>query len=100
MLYFRKVLPSVRPGYLEPMIPSETPTKGEDWKQILQDLERVIMPGVTHWHSPNFHAYCPTANSYPGIVGEMLSAGIGCVGLNWVITKHLESEAPFNLILF
>jgi len=39
---------------------------------------------VTHWHSPRFHAYYPTANSYPGIVGEMLSAGIGCIGFSWV----------------
>ncbi|KAB0797411.1 hypothetical protein PPYR_08405 [Photinus pyralis] len=80
----RKVLPSVNPGYLQPTIPQEAPQTGENWKSIMEDIERVIMPGVTHWHSPNFHAYCPTANSYPGIVGEMLSAGIGCVGFSWM----------------
>ncbi|XP_074031048.1 aromatic-L-amino-acid decarboxylase isoform X2 [Leptinotarsa decemlineata] len=42
------------------------------------------MPGLTHWHSPKFHAYYPTANSFPAVVGEMLSAGFGCVGLSWV----------------
>lgn len=34
----------------------------------MADIERVIMPGITHWHSPQFHAYFPTANSYPAIV--------------------------------
>lgn len=39
---------------------------------------------MTHWHSPHFHAYYPTANSYPAIVGEIISAGIGCVGFSWI----------------
>lgn len=38
----------------------------------MADIERVIMPGVTHWHSPHFHAYFPTANSYPAIVAVIL----------------------------
>lgn len=80
----RQVLPSVNPGYLQPKIPNEAPQSGEHWKKIMDDIEQIIMPGITHWHSPNFHAYCPTANSYPGIVGEMLSAGIGCVGFSWM----------------
>ncbi|KAJ8973711.1 hypothetical protein NQ317_009305 [Molorchus minor] len=42
------------------------------------------MPGLTHWHSPNFHAYYPTAHSFPAVVGELMSAGFGCVGLSWV----------------
>ncbi|KAF5298426.1 hypothetical protein FQR65_LT01204 [Abscondita terminalis] len=80
----RQVLPSVNPGYLQSLIPNQAPKSGENWKEIMQDVEKIVMPGITHWHSPNFHAYCPTANSYPGIVGEMLSAGIGCVGFSWV----------------
>ena len=39
---------------------------------------------VTHWHSPNFHAYYPTANSWPGILADILSDAIGCVGFSWV----------------
>lgn len=80
----RPVLPSVEPGYLQDLIPREAPQEPERWQDILADVERVIMPGVTHWHSPQFHAYYPTANSYPGIVGEMLSAGIGCMGFSWI----------------
>ena len=50
----------------------------------MDDVERVIMPGVTHWHSPQFHAYFPTANSYPAIVADMLSDAIGCIGFSWI----------------
>ncbi|KAJ4443463.1 hypothetical protein ANN_05132 [Periplaneta americana] len=84
----RQVLPSVEPGYLQDLIPKEAPHTPEKWQEILADLERVIMPGVTHWHSPQFHAYYPTANSYPGIVGEMMSAAIGCIGFSWA---HIDS---------
>lgn len=54
------------------------------WQAVMRDLERHIMPGVTHWASPAFHAYFPTANSYPGIVGEIISAGLGVIGFSWV----------------
>lgn len=50
----------------------------------MSDINRVIMPGITHWQSPNFHAYYPTHTSYPSIVGEILSGGLGIVGFSWV----------------
>jgi len=57
---------------------------GEPWESIMGDIERVIMPGVTHWHSPKFFAYFPTANSYPAIVADMLSGAIACIGFSWM----------------
>ncbi|KAI8042124.1 aromatic-L-amino-acid decarboxylase isoform X1 [Drosophila gunungcola] len=80
----RRVLPEVKPGYLKPLIPDEAPEKPENWQDVMQDIERVIMPGVTHWHSPKFHAYFPTANSYPAIVADMLSGAIACIGFSWI----------------
>ncbi|KAJ8939238.1 hypothetical protein NQ318_015196 [Aromia moschata] len=80
----RPVLSSVHPGYLGELLPPEPPQSGESWQDVLQDVDRIIMPGLTHWHSPNFHAYYPTAHSFPAVVGEMMSAGFGCVGLSWV----------------
>lgn len=68
----RRVLPKVQPGYLAPLIPDTAPIKPESWQDVMADIERVIMPGVTHWHSPRFHAYFPTANSYPAIVAVIL----------------------------
>ncbi|CAH0557849.1 unnamed protein product [Brassicogethes aeneus] len=80
----RPVLPSVKPGYLEDLLPDEAPEHGESWQDVMQDVDQIIMPGITHWHSPNFHAYYPTAHSFPAVVGEMMSAGFGCIGLSWV----------------
>ncbi|KAJ1524454.1 hypothetical protein ONE63_010951 [Megalurothrips usitatus] len=80
----RPVLPAVEPGYLAPLLPTECPEEPEPWQAVMQDLERHIMPGVTHWHSPSFHAYFPTANSFPGVVGELLSAGLGVIGFSWI----------------
>ncbi|ENN76335.1 aromatic-L-amino-acid decarboxylase [Dendroctonus ponderosae] len=80
----RRVVPTVEPGYLRPLIPDSAPDKPEKWEDVLKDVERVIMPGVTHWHSPRFHAYFPTANSYPAIVADILSGAIACIGFSWI----------------
>ncbi|XP_076277814.1 aromatic-L-amino-acid decarboxylase isoform X1 [Lasioglossum baleicum] len=80
----RNVLPDVEPGYLSELLPEEAPQKAESWQQVLEDVEKYIMPGVTHWNSPNFHAFYPTGNSYPSIVGEIVSAGISCIGFSWL----------------
>jgi Pyridoxal-dependent decarboxylase conserved domain len=92
-LVFRPVLPSVEPGYIRELLPTEIPEKSESWQEIMQDLDRVIMPGITHWQSPNFHAYYPTQTSYPAIVSEVISAGLGIVGFSWV------SSSALNVIL-
>lgn len=68
----RRVLPEVQPGYLQPLIPDSAPIQPESWQDVMGDIERVIMPGITHWHSPRFHAYFPTANSYPSIVAVFI----------------------------
>ncbi|XP_011878457.1 PREDICTED: aromatic-L-amino-acid decarboxylase-like [Vollenhovia emeryi] len=80
----RRVLPTVKPGYLRPLLPSEAPRTPEQWKDVMADIERVIMPGVTHWHSPKFHAYFACAQSYPSILADMLSGGIACIGFTWI----------------
>lgn len=80
----RKVTPSVEPGYLRHLLPDEAPFHPEDWDNIMLDVESKIMPGVTHWQHPRFHAYFPSGNSFPSILGDMLSDGIGCIGFSWV----------------
>lgn len=80
----RPVVANVQPGYLRELLPAQAPEQGESFSSILNDLESTIMPGVTHWHSPNFFAYFPTAVSYPAICGDILSAGIACIGFSWI----------------
>ncbi|XP_074841579.1 aromatic-L-amino-acid decarboxylase [Carettochelys insculpta] len=79
----RQVYPDVEPGYLRPLIPDAAPQEPESFEDVLKDIGRIIMPGVTHWHSPYFFAYFPTASSFPGLLADMLSGGIGCVGFSW-----------------
>lgn len=80
----RPVLSTVKPGYLYDLVPPEAPAQGEDWRKVMTDVENIIMPGITHWNSPQFHAYYPAANSYPAVIGDLLSNGLGCLGISWV----------------
>lgn len=78
------VLPSVTPGYLFDLLPKQIPETPEKWEDILSDINKTIVPGLTHWQSPNMHAYYPAATSFPSIVGEMLSSGFAVVGFSWI----------------
>ncbi|XP_060516895.1 aromatic-L-amino-acid decarboxylase-like [Cylas formicarius] len=79
----RPVLSNVEPGYLSQALPKNAPNEPENWHNILNDIDKIIVPGLTHWHSPYFHAFFPTANSYPGIIGELFIAGLGTLTTNW-----------------
>ncbi|OQV22629.1 Aromatic-L-amino-acid decarboxylase [Hypsibius exemplaris] len=79
----RQVTPSVQQGYLRKLVPEKAPQTGEAWEDVFADVERVIMPGVTHWHSPRFHSYFPSATSYPAILGDILSDAISGLGFSW-----------------
>ncbi|XP_060584603.1 aromatic-L-amino-acid decarboxylase-like [Ruditapes philippinarum] len=79
----RRVSSDVEPGYMRELLPKHAPAKGENFREIMKDVEKVIMPGLTHWQHPQFHAYFPAGNSYPSILGDMLSDAIGCVGFSW-----------------
>lgn len=92
----REVLPSVEPGYLSKLLPETIPEKGDNYKEVLEDINKCILPGITHWQSPNFHAYFPTATSFPSIVGETLSAGLGIIGFSWV--SSIKSFKYFQFI--
>lgn len=81
---FRPVLSTVQPGYLYKLVPPEAPIKGEDWQTVMTDVEKIIMPGMTHWNSPQFHAFFPTGNSFAAIIGDMVCNGLGCIGFSWV----------------
>ncbi|GAA3983962.1 pyridoxal-dependent decarboxylase [Actinomadura viridis] len=73
----------VRPGEVLAGLPEHPPERGEGFEGILADLDRVIMPGVTHWQHPGFFAYFPANASGPAILGDLLSAGLGVQGMLW-----------------
>jgi aromatic-L-amino-acid decarboxylase len=77
------VLSRVKPGQIRAKLPASAPAQGESFEQILADVDRVILPGITHWQSPNFFAYFTANGSGPGILGDLLSSGLGVQGMLW-----------------
>ncbi|MDY7107281.1 MAG: pyridoxal-dependent decarboxylase [Planctomycetota bacterium] len=78
------VLSPVKPGEIRARLPQRPPAEGEPFDAILRDVNDIILPGVTHWQSPNFFAYFPANASGPAMLGELLSAGLGVQGMLWV----------------
>jgi aromatic-L-amino-acid decarboxylase len=78
------VLSQVQPGEIRAGLPDIPPQNGEPFQDILKDVENLIMPGITHWQSPNFFAFFPANTSGPSILAELLSAGLGVQGMSWI----------------
>jgi len=77
------VRPPIQPGEIASRLPAQAPERPESWDAIFSDLERIVLPGVTHWQSPNFFAFFPANASGPAVLGELLSAGLGVQGMLW-----------------
>ncbi|KAM3955405.1 histidine decarboxylase [Aphomia sociella] len=78
-----RVYPSVQPGYLHKLLPTEAPQQPEKWDDIFKDVEKHIIPGLVHWQSPHMHAYFPALTSYPSIMGDMLSSALNVLCFTW-----------------
>nr|ASW27173.1 TYDC1 [Viola x wittrockiana]ASW27174.1 TYDC2 [Viola x wittrockiana] len=74
----------VTPGYLASKLPDSPPYCPESLEDILKDVKESIIPGLTHWQSPNFFAYFQANVSTAGFLGEMLCSGLNVVGFNWI----------------
>lgn len=77
------VLSQVSPGEIKNKLPEQAPMTGESFDQMLSDVNSIIMPGITHWQSPNFFAYFPANSSGPSVLGDLLSSGLGVQGMLW-----------------
>lgn len=77
------VLSQAEPGSIRAHLPAAPPAQGEPFEAVLRDLENVILPGLTHWQSPNFFAFFPANSSGPGILGDLLSTGLAVQGMLW-----------------
>lgn len=73
----------VQPKVIYDKIPANPPQKPEPFGKLMEDLNDTILPGITHWQHPHFHAYFPANNSFPSIIAEMLTAGIGAQCMVW-----------------
>src|SRR5262245_36879650 len=77
------VLSQALPGQIRGMVPDHAPQHGESMDHLLADVNRVVMPGVTHWNHPAFFAYFATSASAPGILGEMFAAAFNVNAMMW-----------------
>lgn len=76
-------LSQVKPGDILKRIPQTPPTNGEDIENVLADVDKILMDGITHWNHPGFMAYFNSTSSGPGILAELLTAGLGVNGMLW-----------------
>jgi aromatic-L-amino-acid/L-tryptophan decarboxylase len=78
-----RVMSPVEPGWVRSQLPAAPPEQGEPWEAVLADLDRVVVPGLTHWQHPSFFAFFPANSSGPSVLGELASAGLGVQGMLW-----------------
>lgn len=77
------VLSRAEPGEVRAKLPEAPPETPEPFDDVLRDLDEIILPGVTHWQSPNFFAFFPANASGPAILGDLLASGLGVQGMLW-----------------
>jgi len=77
------VLSQVKPGQLRSQLPATAPKHGEPFDAILADIDKLILPGITHWQSPNFFAYFPCGFSSPGALADFLSTAVSQQAMLW-----------------
>jgi len=77
------VMSRVTPGETKARLPASPPTEPEGFAAVLDDLERVILPGLSHWQHPRFFGYFPSNGELSSVLGDYLSTGLGVLGLSW-----------------
>jgi aromatic-L-amino-acid/L-tryptophan decarboxylase len=77
------VMSPVEPGAVRAQLPAAPPSRPEAFDGIFRDLERIILPGLSHWQHPNFYGYFPSNGELASVLGDYLSTGLGVLGLSW-----------------
>ena len=77
------VLSQIEPGWLKSGLPSQPPETGEDFSDVIKDIDKLILPAVTHWNHPNFHGLFSTSGSSVGVFGDMLASAFDMKAMLW-----------------
>jgi hypothetical protein len=80
----QRVTSEVRPGDVRAQLDEHPPATPDGFDAVMADTNEVVVPGLTHWQHPSFFAYFPANSSYPAILGDLLTAGLGVQGMSWV----------------
>jgi aromatic-L-amino-acid decarboxylase len=84
------VMARVEPGAIRAQLPATPPESPETFDAIFQDLEQIILPGLSHWQHPNFYGYFPSNSTLSSVLGDYLSTGLGVLGLSWQSSPALS----------
>jgi aromatic-L-amino-acid/L-tryptophan decarboxylase len=77
------VMSRVQPGEVAALLPATPPQHGEGLDDIVADLERVVLPGITHWNHPGWFAYFPSNTDLSSVLADLVSAGLGPQCMSW-----------------
>lgn len=77
------VQPATQPGDVKAMLPASPPVEAEGFGEIIADLDSVVLPNISHWQHPRFFGYFPSNSLGSGILGDLVSSGLGVLGLSW-----------------
>ncbi|MBY5827857.1 pyridoxal phosphate-dependent decarboxylase family protein [Rhizobium leguminosarum] len=77
------VQPATQPGDVKAMLPTVPPIEAEGFDRIIADLDSVVLPNISHWQHPRFFGYFPSNSLGSGILGDLVSSGLGVLGLSW-----------------
>jgi len=91
------VLARVDPGAIRAALPASPPDEAEPFAAVLRDLDEILMPGITHWQSPRYFAYFSASAAEPGILAELLIAGLNQVGILWRASPALQELEEVTL---
>ena len=82
-LAYRPVMAKTRPGEIRGALPSAPPNEPEDFAAAIEDLNRLVVPGLSLWQHPRFFGYFPANALHAGILADLVSTGLGVIGLSW-----------------
>ena len=77
------VMSQVAPGDVRGKLPASPPEEGESLSTITGDLERIVLPGITHWNHPSFFAYFPSNTSFASVLADLVASGLGAQAMSW-----------------
>jgi aromatic-L-amino-acid decarboxylase len=77
------VMSTLEPGTVRSLVPAEPPAHGEPLDAIVEDLDRIVLPGITHWNHPRFFAYFPSNAGLASVLADLVSTGLGVQGMSW-----------------
>lgn len=84
------VMARVEPGAIRAQLPDSPPESPESFEALFQDLEQLIVPGLSHWQHPRFYGYFPANATLSSVLGDYLSTGLGVLGLSWQSSPALS----------